>query len=154
SGNAPASGRVNSIAIDPRDANVVYVAAAQGGVWKSTTGGTSWTAMTDGLTSLASGSVALDPQFPDVVYYGTGEENFAIDSFYGDGLFRSENGGAAWTKVAGAGAVGSYIARVAVAPDDANTIYVAGSLGVVVSTNRGASWTQTLYPANNWATDL
>jgi len=154
SGNAPASGRVNSIAIDPRNGSVVYIAAAQGGVWKSSDAGSTWAPLTEGLSSLASGSVALDPQFPDVVYYGTGEENFSIDSFYGDGLFRSENGGGAWTKVANAGLVGSYIARVAVAPDDANTIYVAGSRGVVVSSDRGVTWTQTLAPNNAWATDL
>ena len=152
SGSQPASGRVTSIAIDPRNGNVAYAAAAQGGVWRSADGGSTWAPLTEGLSSLASGAVALDPQFPDVVYYGTGEQNFSIDSFYGDGLFRSENDGTAWTKVAGAGTVGSYISRVAVAPDNANIIYVASNFGVVVSSDRGVTWS---YPLGaSWATDL
>ena len=66
------SGRVNSIAIDPRDKNVVYLAAADGGVWKTTDGGSNWKPLTDDQASLASGAVALDPSNPDTVYVEIG----------------------------------------------------------------------------------
>ena len=59
-----ASGRVSAMVVDPRDANVVYLAAAQGGVWKTTDGGDSWSPLTDELSSLASGALALDPDQP------------------------------------------------------------------------------------------
>src|SRR5689334_9286023 len=71
-----AAGRVNAIAVDPRNGDIAYAAAAQGGVWKTEDGGATWTARTDALSSLSSGAVALDPANPDVVYYGTGEQNF------------------------------------------------------------------------------
>src|SRR5260370_30338712 len=74
------AGRVNSIAIDPRDNNTVYIGAAEGGVWKTTDGGQNWTSLTDDQPSLANGAVAIDPTNPNIVYVGTGEENFAIDS--------------------------------------------------------------------------
>ena len=101
------SGRVTALAIDPCDAtgNTIYAGAAQGGVWKTTNGGTNWTPMTDGQLSISSGSLAVDPVVGDCtgghtgsIYYGTGEENFAFDSFYGAGVLTSHDGGATWTK--------------------------------------------------------
>src|SRR5438132_895305 len=83
------AGRVNAIAIDPRNADVVYIGAAEGGVWKTTDGGSNWTPLTDNQPSLATGSIALDPNNPDIVYVGTGEENFAVDSYYGAGILKS-----------------------------------------------------------------
>src|SRR5262245_61815303 len=80
-----ASGRVSAVVVDPRNANVVYLAAAQGGVWKTTNGGENWVPLTDGLGSLASGALCLDPTNLDVVYYATGEAHQSGDSFYGDG---------------------------------------------------------------------
>ena len=101
------SGRVTALAIDPCDAtgNTIYAGAAQGGVWKTTNGGTNWTPMTDSQLSISSGSLAVDPVPGDclnghtgAIYYGTGEENFAFDSFYGAGVLTSHDGGATWTK--------------------------------------------------------
>ena len=137
---ASVSGRVSSIAVDPRDGNVVYIGAAQGGVWKSSDGGATWAPLTDQLSSLASGCVTLDPHNPDVVYYGTGELHYSGDSFYGDGLFRSSDAGATWSKIASAATVGSYISRVRVSPADSNIVFVGSSSGFFRSTDRGASW--------------
>ena len=69
------AGRVNAVAIDPRDNNTVYMGAAEGGVWKTTNGGLNWTPLTDQQASLANGAIALDPANPDIVYVGTGENN-------------------------------------------------------------------------------
>ncbi len=83
-GNDKASGRVSSILVDPRNANVVYAAAAQGGVWKSTNAGASWAPLGDDLSSLASGALAFDPTNPDILFYATGEQHEALDSYAGD----------------------------------------------------------------------
>src|SRR6185312_12340566 len=60
-----------------------------------------WTPLTDNQPSLAVGSIVLDPQNPQIVYVGTGEENFGSDSYYGVGILKSTNGGATWSNVAG-----------------------------------------------------
>ncbi|MGH7725781.1 MAG: hypothetical protein ACREOU_10195 [Candidatus Eiseniibacteriota bacterium] len=154
SGGANASGRVSAIAVDPRNAQVAYLAGAQGGVWKTTDGGTSWAPLTDGLSSLSSGALALDPANPDVVYYATGEQHYSIDSFYGDGVFRSNNGGADWFKVASITEAGSYIARVGIAPDNSDVVYLASSAGFVRTNNGGTTWEVTLSSPGRWCNDL
>jgi hypothetical protein len=99
---------MNALAIDPRDANILYAGAAEGGVWKTSNGGASWTPLTDTqlVRKLASGklrgtlsigSLAVNPVTPDIVYAGTGDPNVAC-CFVGSGLgvFRSPDGGATW----------------------------------------------------------
>jgi hypothetical protein len=150
SGNA--AGRVSSVVVDPRNGNVAYIAAAQGGVWKTTDGGTTWTALTDGLSSLSSGALALDPVNPDIVYYGTGEMHQSSDSFVGDGLFRSANGGALWTKIATKANLGAYVSRLAVNPSATNILYAGTNLGFMVSIDGGATWTAT--KTGGWCFDF
>jgi photosystem II stability/assembly factor-like uncharacterized protein len=67
------SGRISALAVDPTNSNIVYLGAAQGGVWKTTAGGNTWTALTDAQASLATGSIAIDPQNHLTIYMGTGE---------------------------------------------------------------------------------
>lgn len=97
SGNS--SGRVAAIAVDPNDAtgNTVYVGAAQGGVWKTTNGGSSWTPLTDSQPSLAVGSIAIASD--GTIYVGTGEQSFSSDSYYGAGVLKSTDGGNSWTQM-------------------------------------------------------
>lgn len=100
------SGRVAAAAIDPSDGsgNTVYVAAASGGVWKSTnaanptTGNVTWSALTDQQASLSDGAVSVKAD-GSVVLVGTGEPNNAIDSYYGVGILRSTNHGGTWTLI-------------------------------------------------------
>ena len=82
------------------DPNTAYLAAAGGGVWKTTDGGQSWVPISDRLPSLASGALAIDRLNPATVVYGTGEQHYSSDSLYGDGLFRTVDGGANWSKIA------------------------------------------------------
>ena len=152
SGNADASGRVCDILIDPGDPNIVYIAGAQGGVWKTTDGGMTWTPLTDALSSLASGDLAMDPFNNNIIYYGTGEQHFSGDSYYGDGLFKTSNAGSTWVKMASTANVGSYIARVMVSPDNSNIIYVASDRGFVRTADGGSSWSATL--TTSWCTDM
>jgi len=147
-----ASGRVSALAIDPRNGNVVYLGAAGGGVWKTTDGGAHWNVLTDGLSSLASGALAIDPQHPDTVVYATGELHDSGDSFYGDGLFRTLNAGASWTRIASRAELGSYVARIVVHKTNSSLLYVAGSRGFMRSVNGGVSWNPTLQA--NWCYDL
>jgi hypothetical protein len=92
------SGRVTALVVDPCDStgNTVFLGGAQGGLWKTTNGGTSWTPLTDSAPSLAVGSLAVPPSptcvgtpsTSNTVYVGTGEENFSIDSYYGAGVLK------------------------------------------------------------------
>lgn len=90
-GSFPWSGRVISIAVHPTNPNIVYVGAAQGGLYRSTDGGTNWTALMDNALSLAIGAIAISPSQPETIYIGTGEPNFSSDSFFGVGIYRIDN---------------------------------------------------------------
>ena len=133
------SGRVNSLAIDPRNSATIYVAAAGGGVWKSTTRGARWSPMTDQLPSLASGAVAVDP-FSGDVWYGTGELNFCRDCYYGAGVYRSSDGGANWTRVNPDNFLSSPTSLIVFDPSNKGTIFIGRSTALWKSTDGGQTW--------------
>lgn len=141
--NYVTSGRVNSIAIDPRDNNTVYIGAAEGGVWKTTDGGVNWTSLTDDQPSIATGAVALDPTNPDTVYVGTGEENFAGDSYYGAGILKSTDAGATWTNIVGP-FLRARIGYIAVHPTNGRVLLCTSDTGLWRSTDGAANWTRVL----------
>ncbi len=135
------SGRISSLAVDPADSNTVYAAAAGGGLWKSTDGGTTWNPLTDNFPRLASGSVAIDPNNPTTIYYGTGELNFNIDGYPGVGVFKSTDGGGSWTQILNTASVPLYYtSKIVVASN--STVYVSGLYDSYKSTNGGTSWTE------------
>ncbi len=136
------SGRTNSIAFYPPNPSIMYAGAAGGGVWKTVDGGVQWNVLSDNLTAVTCGAVAVDPGNPNIVYFGTGELNFSLDSYYGDGIFKTTDGGTSWTKIATT-TVGRYFSQIAINPLNNNTIYISGSSGIYKSTNAGASWTTT-----------
>ncbi len=148
------AGRVSAIAIHPRDANILYVGGAQGGVWKSENRGLSWTPLTDHECSLAMGSIAIDPVDPRIIYAGTGEQHFSGSSFYGCGLLRSTDGGTTWERLGETtftrpGRGGARIARVVVDPVTAGslgatTVLAASDFGLFRSTDSGRSWNLAL----------
>ncbi len=136
------SGRTNVIAFDPIDANVLYAGAAGGGVWKTYNNGTTWAPLTDGLTSLSCGAIAVDPNNFLTVYFGTGEQNYSLDSYYGDGLYKSTDGGSNWTKIATT-SVQRYFSQIVIDPNNSNIVYAAGNNGIYKSTDGGSSWNTT-----------
>ena len=87
----PVSGRVTAIAIHPTNPNIVYVGAAQGGIYRTLDGGNTWTAIFDSAQSLAIGAIAIAPSQPSTIYVGTGEGNFSCDSYFGVGVYRIDN---------------------------------------------------------------
>src|SRR5437588_1606374 len=89
--NIAVTGRVTSIAVDPTNAGKVYLGTAQGGVWRSLDGGTTWTSIFDNAETMAVGALALAPSDPTKLYVGTGEFNSCGDCFFGVGLYRIDN---------------------------------------------------------------
>ena len=87
----PTSGRVTSIAVDPTNAQKVYLGTAQGGVWRSLDGGTTWTSIFDNAQTMAIGALAVAPSNPTILYVGTGEFNGCGDCFFGVGLYRIDS---------------------------------------------------------------
>jgi hypothetical protein len=134
----PVSGRVTAIVVHPTNENIVYVGAAQGGVYRSLNGGTTWTPLLDDALTLAIGSLALDPLDPTTLFVGTGEGNLSADSFFGVGVYVIKH--ADTTPVVlgpfnldgGANDVftGRAITRVLVSPTDDNIVFVSTTSGI------------------------
>lgn len=147
-GPAVTSGRVSDFAVNPRNPAEYYVATASGGVWKTVNAGTTYIPVFDGEGSYSIGCVVIDPTNPNVVWVGSGENNNQRSVSYGDGVYKSENGGKKWKNM---GLKNSeHIANIVVDPTDPNTVYVAaygpvwsdgGDRGVFKTTNGGDTWT-------------
>ena len=122
-GPAVASGRVMSIAVNPRNNSEYYVGVASGGVWKTVNDGTTWTPVFDDQGSYSIGWVELDPNASSVVWVGSGESNSQRSVGYCDGIYRSDDGGKDWKNL---GLKKSeHIGRMAIDPRDSKVIYVA-----------------------------
>ena len=156
-GEGPATGRTTALAIDPTNTQVIYAGAAEGGVWKTTNGGTTWTPLTDAQMSLATGSITIDPENHNTIYVGTGEANFSVDSYYGAGVLKSTDGGATWTLNQGPFGLGDQcsnasIGAIAVQPTNSNVV-LAGTeyCGLFRSADGGVTWSQPATAPNNIA---
>lgn len=151
-GPAFMSGRIGDIAIDPSDRSVWYVAAASGGVWKTTNGGVTFQPIFDSYGSYSIGCLAIDPQDRFTVWVGTGENNSQRSVGYGDGVYKSTDGGQSFTKV---GLENSeHIGKIVVHPSDSNRVFVAaqgplwkegGDRGLFQTTDGGKTWKEILH---------
>ncbi|MGD8439806.1 MAG: glycosyl hydrolase [Holophagae bacterium] len=161
-GPALMSGRIADIAIHPADPSIWYVAVGSGGVWKTVNAGTTWDPIFDDETSYSIGCVTIDPSNPHVVWVGTGENVGGRHVGFGDGVYRSADGGASWHNV-GLGN-SQHISKIVVHPGNGDTVWVAaqgplwspgGDRGVFKTTDGGETWTNVL-SAGEWtgATDL
>ena len=146
-GPANMGGRVSSFAVAEKHPATFYVGLGTGGVFKTTNLGTTWTAVFEKQPVASIGAIAVWQKNPDVVWVGTGEANSRNSSSWGNGVYRSVDGGATW-KHLGLDAT-QCIAAVVLDPEDSNTVYVAalGHLwgqnperGVYRTTDGGAKW--------------
>jgi photosystem II stability/assembly factor-like uncharacterized protein len=155
-GPAFMSGRIADIAIDPTDPSTWYVAVGSGGVWKTVNAGTTWTPLFDKEASYSIGCVTVDPRNPHVIWVGTGENVGGRHVGFGDGVYRSRDGGASWQNV---GLKDSqHISKILVHPTKPDVVWVAaqgplwskgGDRGLFKTTDGGKTWTKVL-GAGEW----
>ncbi len=131
------SGRPVTILVDPTNTQIIYLATADGGVWKTTNGGGAWTPITETLGSLSCGALAMDPNNHNTLYLGLGD---AFDGT-GIGFVKSTDGGATWSAPVFLG-TSTQIRDVQVCPTDSTVVLAATNAGLFRSTNSGASFSQ------------
>ena len=156
-GPALTSGRISDFAVDPRNRKRYYVAVASGGVWKTDNAGTTWTPVFDDEGSYSIGVVTLDPNDPLVVWVGTGENNSQRSVGYGDGVYKSVDGGKqlddTW-----ASKDSEHIGNIVVDPRNSDRVFVAahgplwrsgGDRGLFLTDDGGKSWNNVLEISEN-----
>ncbi|OGD19081.1 MAG: glycosyl hydrolase [Candidatus Aminicenantes bacterium RBG_16_63_16] len=150
-GPAVMSGRISDIAIHPLHRHTWYVAVGSGGVWKTENAGTTWAPVFDAQPSYSIGCITLDPSNPETVWVGTGENVSGRHVGFGDGVYKSLNGGRTWTNVGLAKS--EHIGRILVDPRDSNVVFVAaegplwsagGERGLYKTADGGKTWTPVL----------
>ncbi len=145
-------GRIVDIAVDPARQYTWYVATGSGGLWKTTNNGTTFKSIFDTEAVISIGDIAIAPSDGKVIYVGTGEANNQRSSYWGDGIYKSPDGGKTWKHVGLKGT--DHIGRIVVHPTEPNIVYVAalGALykpnkerGLFRSTDGGATWVCVKY---------
>ncbi|MCP4551068.1 MAG: glycosyl hydrolase [Bacteroidetes bacterium] len=155
-GPALTSGRISDLAVNPDNPSEFYVAAAAGGVWKTTNGGVTFKPVFDSQGSYSIGCLAMDPNNHNVIWVGTGENNNQRSVSYGDGLYKSIDGGSSFTNV---GLEESeHIGMIAIDPRDSDVVYVAaygpvwcagGDRGIYKTIDGGKNWEKILDISEN-----
>ena len=150
-GPALASGRIADFAIDPRDRSHYYVGVCSGGVWETKNAGVTFTPIFDDEGSFSIGCVTIAPSQPDIVWVGSGENNSQRSVPYGDGIYKSLDGGRTWENMGLKRSL--HIGRIIVHPSNPDIVYVAamgplwgpgGDRGVYKTTDGGTTWTPVL----------
>ena len=154
-GPANMGGRIADVEGVPGDPNVVYVASASGGLWKTTNGGVTWKPIFERQGTISIGDIALAPGNPDVVWVGTGESNVRNSVSFGDGVYKSTDGGKTWQHMGLKDT--ERISAIAINPQNNDIVYI-GALGhafgpneergVFMTTDGGKTWAKTLYIDN------
>lgn len=161
-GPALMGGRIADIAVSHADQSTWYIAVGSGGVWKTTNSGVSWKPVFDSQQSYSIGSVTIDPNNPDVIWVGTGENVSGRHVAWGDGVYKSVDGGQTWKNM---GLEKSeHIGKIIIDPRNSNIVFVAaegplwapgGQRGLYKSENGGESWQPVLQiDENTGVTDI
>ena len=155
-GPAFMSGRIADIAIHPEDYHIWYVAVGSGGVWKTSNSGTTWQPLFDSQPSYSIGCVTIDPNNPSIIWVGTGENVGGRHVGYGDGVYRSKDGGSSWENL---GLKESqHISKIIVHPENSDVVWVAvqgplwnkgGERGLYKTVDGGKTWKKVLGD-NEW----
>lgn len=151
-GPAIFDGRVADVEGIPGNPNVVYVASASGGLWKTVNGGITWKPIFERQGTISLGDIAIDPRNPEVIWAGTGEGNPRNSVSFGDGVYKSNDGGKTWQHLGLRDTM--YITRILIHPQNSDVVFV-GALGhafgpneergVFMTTDGGKTWQKTLY---------
>ena len=165
------AGRIGALAIRPSNGQFI-LGGAQGGIWLYDAGTGKWSSKTDDLPSLAIGALAIAPSNDAIVYAGTGEGALSGDSYFGNGILKSTDGGNTWSHVSGDYFIAVSVSRLVVDPNNANHLYAAiirgrggkqrttpsihSKFGIWESKDGAATWTllKEAKSENNGATDL
>lgn len=156
-GPASTSGRIADVAVDPRNKHVWFIATASGGVWKTTNSGTTWTPVFDNEASYSTGTVVIDPRSSSTIWVGTGEGNAQRSVSFGDGVYKSTDGGRTWQNMGLRES--EHIGKIVVDPRNSDVVYVAaqgplsrkgGDRGLFKTTDGGKTWTKVLQ-SGTWA---
>jgi photosystem II stability/assembly factor-like uncharacterized protein len=155
-GPAWASGRISDFAVNPENHSEIYVGVSAGNIWKTTNNGTTWTPVFDKFGAYSIGCLKMDPLNPSVIWVGTGENNHQRQLGYGDGVYKSEDGGASWKNM---GLKESrQIGMIAIDPRNTDIVYVAaegsiwgpgGDRGLFKTTDGGKTWNKVLDISEN-----
>ena len=150
-GPAFCSGRIADIAVHPDNENHWYVAVGSGGVWETKNAGITWDPIFDDQSVYSTGCITIDPNNPSTIWLGSGENVGGRHVGYGDGVYKSTDGGQSWTNM---GLKNSeHLSKIIVHPSNSNIVYVAsqgplwskgGDRGLYKSTDGGASWKKVL----------
>ncbi len=161
-GPAVMGGRIADIAVHPSKGSTWYVAVGSGGLWKTTNAGITWDPVFDDQPSYSIGAIALDPGNPDVVWVGTGENVSGRHVAWGDGVYRSRDGGESWQSVGLRES--QHIGKILVDPRDGDVVFVAaegplwssgGERGLYKTDDGGVTWTLVLeIDENTGVTDV
>jgi len=137
----PGIGRINTVAVDPNNSNVIYIGAPAGGCWKSTNGGNSWIPLTDTLASLGVSGIAIDPSNSNIIYLATGDGDG--NDTYSIGVIKSIDGGNTWqsTGLTWTTSQSRVMRKIIINPTNPSILFVATSNGIWKTTNGGGSWT-------------
>ena len=155
-GPAWAAGRISDFAVNPENHSEIYVGVSAGNIWKTTNNGTTWTPVFDKYGAYSIGCLKMDPSNPSVIWVGTGENNHQRQIGYGDGVYKSEDGGASWKNM---GLKESrQIGMIAIDPRNTDIVYVAaegsiwgpgGDRGLYKTADGGKTWNKSLDISEN-----
>lgn len=143
-GPSNVGGRIRAIAVHPSNPNTVYLGAVAGGVWKSTNGGSTWTALNDFMENLAVCALVIDPNNPNTIYAGTGEGFFNLDAIRGAGIFKSTDAGNSWTRLTSTNNSNFYYVNDLDINSTNGVLYAATRKGLFASTDGGNSFNTLL----------
>ena len=155
-GPAFMSGRIADVAVDPTNRSVWYVATSSSNVWKTENRGTTWTPIFDDYPAYSTGSIAVDPTDSNVIWLGTGENTSQRSVGWGDGVYKSLDGGSTWTNTGLR--TSEHIGQILIDPRDPDVVYAAamgglwapgGDRGLFKTTDGGATWAPVLEISEN-----